>query len=193
MFAVESALDELARILGLDPLAVRRRNVVRPGDALLSVSDQPDDVEIASYGLAECLDLVSAALGSGRGLPVPAGDGWRAGTGLAVAMLDTVPPGGHRAHVRIAQRRGGGYRLSVGTAEFGNGTTTVHRQLAAGALGCGVDDIEIVSADTDEVEHDTGAYGSTGTVVAGMATLRAAGTLAGLIAGSGPAAGRTRS
>ncbi len=192
-FAVESALDELARVLGLDPLAVRRRNVVRPGDPLLSASDEPDDVDIASYGLAECLDLVSAALGSGRGLPVPAGDGWRTGAGLAVSMLDTVPPGGHRAHVRITQRRGGGYRLAVGTTEFGNGTTTVHRQLAAGALGCGVDDIEIVSADTDEVEHDTGAYGSTGTVVAGMATLRAAGTLAELIAGSGPAAGRTRS
>ena len=121
------------------------------------------------------------------------GDGWRTGTGVAVSMLDTVPPGGHRAHVRIAQRDGGGYRLAVGTAEFGNGTTTVHQQLAAGALGCGVDDIEIVSADTDEVEHDTGAYGLTGTVVAGMATLRAAGTLAELIAGSGPAAGRTRS
>jgi CO/xanthine dehydrogenase Mo-binding subunit len=188
-FAVESALDELARILGLDPLAVRRRNVVRPGDPLLSVSDEPGDVEIASYGLAECLDLVSAALGSGRGLPVPAGDGWRTGTGIAVSMLDTVPPGGHRAHVRITQRDGGGYRLAVGTAEFGNGTTTVHRQLAAGALGCGVDDIEIVSGDTDEVEHDTGAYGSTGTFVAGMATLRAAGSLAELIAGSGAGSG----
>ncbi len=111
---------------------------------------------------------------AGAGLPVPGGPGGGPATGVAVAMLDTVPPGGHRAHVRIAQRDGGGYRLAVGTAEFGNGTTTVHRQLAAGALGCGVDDIEIVSADTDEVEHDTGAYGSTGTVVAGMATLRAA-------------------
>ena len=184
-FAVESALDELARSLGLDPLTVWRRNVVRPGDPLLSVSDTPEDAEIASYGLAECLDLVQAALASGRGLPVPDGDGWRAGTGMAVSMLDTVPPGGHRAHVRIAQRHGGGYRLAVGTAEFGNGTTTVHRQLAAGALGCRVDDIEIVSADTDEVEHDTGAFGSTGTVVAGMATLRAAESLAELIAGAG--------
>jgi putative selenate reductase molybdopterin-binding subunit len=184
-FAVESAIDELARALGLDPFAVRRRNLVRPGDRLLSLSDEPGDVQIASYGLAECLNLVAAALASGRGLAVPEGDGWRTGTGLAVTMLDTVPPGGHRAHVRIAQRAGGGYRLAVGTAEFGNGTTTVHRQLAASALGCGVDDIEIVSADTDEVEHDTGAFGSTGTVVAGMATLRAAGELAALLAGAG--------
>jgi putative selenate reductase molybdopterin-binding subunit len=186
VFAVESALDELARSLGLDPLDVRRRNMVRPGDPLLSASDEPEDVQIASYGLPECLDLVSAALASGRGLPVPEGNGWRTGTGIAVAMLDTVPPGGHRAHVRIAQRDGGGYRLAVGTAEFGNGTTTVHRQLAASALGCGVDDIEIVSADTDEVEYDTGAYGSTGTFVAGMATLRAAEALAELVAGAGP-------
>ena len=66
-FAVESALDELARSLGLDPLEVRRRNVVRPGDPLLSTSDESDDVQIASYGLAQCLDLVSAALASGRG------------------------------------------------------------------------------------------------------------------------------
>ena len=177
-FAVESALDELARQLGLDPVAVRRRNLVRPGDPLVSISAEPDDVEIASYGLAECLDLVQAALDSGRGQPVPAGDGWRAGQGIAVSMLDSVPPGGHLAHTRIAQRAEGGYRLAVGTAEFGNGTATVHRQLAAGALGCAVADIELVAADTDEVEHDTGAYGSTGTVVAGLATLRAARALA---------------
>jgi CO/xanthine dehydrogenase Mo-binding subunit len=98
-------------------------------------------------------------------------------------MLDTVPPGGHVAHVRIAQRENGGYRLAVGTAEFGNGTTTVHRQLAASALGCSVSEIEVVSSDTDEVEHDTGAYGSTGIVVAGMATLRAARALADAITG----------
>jgi putative selenate reductase molybdopterin-binding subunit len=182
-FAVESAIDELARSLRLDPADMRRRNVVRPGDELISISDRPGDIEIASYGLPECLDLVQAALGSGRGRPVPPGDGWLLGRGIAVTMLDTVPPGGHMAHVRIAQREDGGYRLAVGTSEFGNGTTTVHRQLAASALGCPVDEIEVVSSDTDEVEHDTGAYGSTGTVVAGMATLRAARALADAITG----------
>jgi putative selenate reductase molybdopterin-binding subunit len=169
-------------LLGVDPADLRRRNMVRPGDELISVRDQPDDVEIGSYGLPECLDLVQAALDSGRGLPVPDGAGWRTGRGIAVTMLDTVPPGGHQAHVRIRQREDGGYRLAVGTSEFGNGTTTVHRQLAASALGCAAEEIEVVSADTDEVEHDTGAYGSTGTVVAGMATLRAAQALARLLA-----------
>jgi CO/xanthine dehydrogenase Mo-binding subunit/aerobic-type carbon monoxide dehydrogenase small subunit (CoxS/CutS family) len=182
VFAVESAMDELARSLGLDPVELRRRNLVRPGDELISISEEADDIEIGSYGLEECLDLVQAALDSGRGQPVPSGTGWRTGRGIAVAMLATIPPGGHVAHARIAQREDGGYRLAVGTAEFGNGTTTVHRQIAATALGCPVSKIEVVSSDTDEVEHDTGAYGSTGVVVAGMATLRAARALAGAIA-----------
>ena len=181
-FAVESALDELARQLGLDPVEFRRRNVVRPGDPLLSLSDEPEDVQIASYGLAECLDVVQAALASGRGDPAPDGAGWQTGTGLAVTMLDTVPPGGHFAHARIAQRAGGGYTLSVGTTEFGNGTATVHRQLAAQALGAQPGEIELRQSDTDLVGHDTGAYGSTGTVVAGLATWRAAQKLAALIA-----------
>jgi putative selenate reductase molybdopterin-binding subunit len=181
-FAVESALDELARKLALDPAEFRRRNVVRPGDPLISLSDEPDDVQIGSYGLDECLDLVQAALASGRGEPAPAGPGWRSGTGIAVSMLDSAPPGGHYAHAKIAQRAGGGYTLSVGTAEFGNGTATVHRQLAARALGTQPGEIELRQSDTDLVRHDTGAYGSTGTVVAGLATLRAAEQLASLIA-----------
>jgi putative selenate reductase molybdopterin-binding subunit len=177
-FAVESALDELARKLAIDPLEFRRRNVIRPGDPLISLRDEADDVQIASYGLAECLDLVAGALAREAGEPVPDGPGWTTGTGMAVTMLDTVPPGGHIAHARIAERPGGGYLLEVGTAEFGNGTSTVHRQLAADALGTSVTEIELRQADTSLVPHDTGAYGSTGTVVAGLATLRAARDLA---------------
>jgi putative selenate reductase molybdopterin-binding subunit len=179
-FAVESALDELARKLDLDPVEFRRRNVIRPGDPLISVREEADDVQVASYGLPECLDLVAAALASGRGDATPAGPGWLTGTGMAVTMLDTVPPGGHYAHARIAERADGGYTLWVGTPEFGNGTSTVHRQLAAQALGAEVDQIELRQSDTDLVRHDTGAYGSTGTVVAGLATLRAARQLADL-------------
>ncbi len=181
-FAVESALDELARKLDIDPVEFRRRNVVRPGDPLISLRDEPDDVSVASYGLTECLDLVAAALASGRGEPVPAGPGWLTGTGMAVSMLDTAPPGGHYAHARIAQRAAGGYTLWVGTPEFGNGTSTVHRQLAAHVLGVRVEQIDLQQSDTDLVRHDTGGYGSTGTVVAGLATMRAAQALASLIA-----------
>jgi CO/xanthine dehydrogenase Mo-binding subunit len=57
----------------------------------------------------------------------------------------------------------------VGTAEFGNGTTTVHAQLAASALGTTADRISVLQSDTDVAGHDTGAFGSAGTVVAGKA------------------------
>ena len=181
-FAVESALDELASKLRIEPAEFRRRNMIRPGDPMIALRDEQDDVRIASYGLDQCLDLVEEALASGRGEPVPAGPGWLAGTGIAASMLDSAPPDGHFASARIAERAGGGYTLRVGTAEFGNGTATVHCQLAAQVLGVTVADIELLQSDTDLVDHDTGAFGSTGTMVAGLATVRAAQALAKLVA-----------
>ncbi|TXM99745.1 molybdopterin-dependent oxidoreductase, partial [Methylobacterium sp. WL103] len=224
IFAVESALDELARDLGLDPYAMRRRNAVRPGDPMVSTSLEPHDVEYGSYGLDQCLDLAERAMAAPSGDPAP--EGWRVGEGMAMAMIDTIPPRGHFSDARIGLRgdasdrgsplpggegrgegrdlsgmvssltptlsrtgegvrRGDGapsggaiYDLSVGTAEFGNGTTTVHAQIAAAALGTTPDRIRIRASDTDAVGHDTGAYGSTGIVVAGRATLNAAEALA---------------
>jgi putative selenate reductase molybdopterin-binding subunit len=176
-FAVDCAMDELARRLGLDPLEFRERNVVGPGDELISIEHRPGDVEIGSYGLDQCLKTVRAALSDASTIPAPEGE-WQVGVGAAITMLDTTPPGGHFAHARIAERRDGGCLLYSGTPEFGNGTTTVHLQLAANALGVTADRIEIVGSDTDAVRHDTGAYGSTGTVVAGAAVLQAAERLA---------------
>jgi putative selenate reductase molybdopterin-binding subunit len=182
VFAVESAVDELATRLGLRPAEFRRANLIRPGEDLVNGSGEPSDVSTAVIGVGECLDLVEKALASGRGEAAPEGAGWRTGTGIAVAMLDTIPPGGHDGRARITRRPDGRYELVTGTTEFGNGTTTVHCQLAASVLGCDPGDIDVVSSDTDRSGHDTGAFGSTGTVVAGTATLRAARALAEAIA-----------
>jgi len=191
VFAVESAVDELARLLGFNPVEFRRRNLLREGDMPDNASGEPADVSTVGFGVGECLDLVEKALASGRGDAFEAPDGWLAGTGIAVALLDTIPPGGHPGHAKVAERPGGGYHAFVGTAEFGNGTTTVHRQLVADVLGCAPADVLVVSSDTDRSGHDTGAYGSTGIVVAGTATVRAARALADAIAAraaSGPSA-----
>jgi CO/xanthine dehydrogenase Mo-binding subunit/aerobic-type carbon monoxide dehydrogenase small subunit (CoxS/CutS family) len=179
VFAVESAMDELARSLGMDPIRFRELNVVRPGDALVSYHDGPDDLEFGSYGLDQCLRLAAAGLAEPvrAGAPAPP-DGWEVGDGVALAMIATIPPRGHHSQVRIVLGPGGRYEVLVGTAEFGNGTTTVHAQLAASVLGVGMDRIVVRQADTDLVEHDTGAYGSTGIVVSGLATVRAARALA---------------
>jgi CO/xanthine dehydrogenase Mo-binding subunit len=97
---------------------------------------------------------------------------------MAMGMIDTVPPRGHVSHARITRNPDGDFELRVGTAEFGNGTTTVHAQIAAAALGTTPARIKILQSDTDLIAHDTGAYGSTGTVIAGLATERAAQALA---------------
>jgi putative selenate reductase molybdopterin-binding subunit len=115
------------------------------------------------------LRLVKEAMDRGGGLPPPS-DEWLVGQGMALGMIDTVPPFGHLADVSVTLGDDGTYRVMVGTAEFGNGTTTVHQQIAATALGTTTGNIRILSSDTDHGGHDTGAFGSTGTVVAGHAT-----------------------
>jgi CO/xanthine dehydrogenase Mo-binding subunit/aerobic-type carbon monoxide dehydrogenase small subunit (CoxS/CutS family) len=173
IFAVESAMDELARALDLDPIAFRELNVVRPGDPMTSTSSEPHDVEYGSYGLDYCLTAVQRALADRTGEPAPP-EGWLVGAGTAVSMIDTIPPRGHHSEAAITLRPDGRYELRVGTAEFGNGTSTVHVQLAAEVLGTGVGAIALRQSDTDVAGYDTGAFGSTGIVVAGSATCRAA-------------------
>jgi CO/xanthine dehydrogenase Mo-binding subunit/aerobic-type carbon monoxide dehydrogenase small subunit (CoxS/CutS family) len=167
VFAVESAMDELARALNMNPFELRRRNVIG------SAEPMHDDVEMGSYGLAQCLDLVEAALRRGN-VAEPPDDSWQVGEGMGLAMIHTIPPRGHFAQARIIPLPGGGYELTVGTAEFGNGTTTVHTQIAASVLNTTPAAIRIRQSDTALIGHDTGAFGSTGSVVAGQATERAA-------------------
>jgi CO/xanthine dehydrogenase Mo-binding subunit len=89
-------------------------------------------------------------------------------------MIAAGPPGGHFADAVLTLLPDGRYELAVGTAEFGNGSTTVHTQLAADTLGTTPDRILVRQSDTDLVGHDTGAFASTGVVVAGQAVLHAA-------------------
>jgi CO/xanthine dehydrogenase Mo-binding subunit/aerobic-type carbon monoxide dehydrogenase small subunit (CoxS/CutS family) len=176
-FAIESAMDELAGLLGMGPFEIRRKNMIRPGDVMESIWQEPSDVEFGSYGLDQCLDLVETALASGRGLPRPEGDDWAEGTGIALAMLDSGPPTEHRSGAEMMLRPDGGYHLAVGSTEMGNGSVTSHRQIAAAVLGSRAERIAIVNADTDLTPYDTGTFASTGTVVAGQAVALAAAAL----------------
>jgi putative selenate reductase molybdopterin-binding subunit len=172
IFAVESAMDELAIKLGMSAFDIRRKNVIVPGDRMVVVDPHEEsDLLISSYGLDQCLDLVEAALSEAEPDAV---DDWRHGTGMAIAMIATMPPRGHFADTRITLLDDGSYELRVGTAEFGNGTTTVHGQLVATALNTTVERMRIRQSDTDVARYDTGAFGSAGVVVAGKALLAAA-------------------
>ncbi|KTS14401.1 molybdopterin-dependent oxidoreductase [Microbacterium testaceum] len=169
VFGVESAMDALAEKLGIDPFDLRRINAVKEGDPLHPDDDEKyeEDLIWGSYGLDQCLDLAQDALRRGNGIEAP--EGWAVGEGMAAAMIATMAPRGHIAHTTATLRPDGTFLLRVGTAEFGNGTSTVHRQIAATVLDASPDRLELWAADTDAVRHDTGAFASAGTVVAGKA------------------------
>ena len=173
-FGIECAIDELARKLSMDPVELRRKNMIRPGDTILSIWNGPSDIVIGSYGLEECLDWTEQALGSRRGKVKKEGDEWLEGKGIAISMLDCAPPTEHRSEARIDLLADGRYHLAIGSAEFGNGTLTVHRQIAATVLGCGVERVLVTNADTDKSGHDTGTFASTGLVIGGAAVQKAA-------------------
>ncbi|MGC7299572.1 molybdopterin-dependent oxidoreductase, partial [Mycobacteroides abscessus subsp. massiliense] len=83
LFGIESALDELARNLGIDPFEFRRRNVIVPGDSFVSWEVEEDDLAFGSYGLDQCLDLAQDALARGAADPARNGSdlpaGWKVG------------------------------------------------------------------------------------------------------------------
>ncbi len=175
IFGVESAMDELAIKLGIDPFELRRINAVKDGDPLLVVHPEPEaDLIYGSYGLDQCLDLAESALRTGNGVAPPIGEHWRVGDGMAVAMIATMAPRGHIARTAVTLDPDGGYVLSVGTCEFGNGTTTVHAQIVATVMSTGTDRVTLTNGDTDGATYDTGAFASAGTTVAGRALHHAA-------------------
>ena len=187
IYAIESAMDDLARELAIDPFELRRRNVIVPGDRMVITDpDEESDLSMASYGLDQCLDLVEHAID--RTLVAP--PGFALGTGMALSMIATIPPRGHYAEASVTVLPDLGaesplFEIAVGTAEFGSGTTTVHAQLVATTLETTIDRIRITQSDTDAVGYDTGAFGSAGVVVAGAALLAAAESLKLQIAAQG--------
>jgi putative selenate reductase molybdopterin-binding subunit len=175
-FAVESAMTELALALGIDPLELRRRNVIRPGDALVALDEHPDDVAFTEDGLTACLDRVDAALrrsANGHAL----GADWLVGTGTASSIHETAPPTEHVSDAWATLRADGVYEIAVGTVEFGEGTSTAHVQIAAEVLATTPARVALVQSDTDRTGFDTGAFASAGLFVSGNAVQKAAAAL----------------
>jgi CO/xanthine dehydrogenase Mo-binding subunit/aerobic-type carbon monoxide dehydrogenase small subunit (CoxS/CutS family) len=174
IFAVECAMDEMARSLKMDPYEFRRINVVTPDDQMISESTAATDTEFGSYGLDQCIDVVDAAMKRGNGVERPPGADWLEGQGMAISMHGSVPPTEHRSEARLALGEDGNYHLAIGTAEFGNGTTTVHQQIVSSVLNSTASRVRVIQSDTDKTGYDTGAFASAGTVVAGNAVRLAA-------------------
>lgn len=172
-FAVESALDELARTLGTDPLTMRRTACLRAGDPTVfpGVGGRHP---VMDTGLDQCLNALRTARARRlRSDPAPVERGELTGEGMAVTALYAEPKDGHIARARIALRADGRYDLVIGAPEFGSGTPTVLRRIAATTLRTEPDRIHLWQADTDLLDHDSGGFASTGIRVTGRAVTRA--------------------
>lgn len=172
-FAVESAMTELAIALGMDPIELRRRNIVQPGDSLVALGEHPDDVSFTEDTLTACIDLVDEALRRTAGSD-DLGAEWLIGSGTASSIHETAPPTDHISDAWATLRADGDYEIAVGTVEFGEGTSTAHVQIAATVLGTAPSRVHLVQSDTDRTGFDTGAFASAGLFVSGNAVFKAA-------------------
>jgi xanthine dehydrogenase YagR molybdenum-binding subunit len=154
MFALESAIDELAVATGLDPIELRVRNE--------PAADPDSGLPFSSRGLVACLREGAERFGWAPRDPTPrarrAGR-WLVGTGVAAS---TYPAVQLPASARIAVDRAGRYRVSIAAADIGNGAWTVLTQIAADALGVPVEAAQLEIGDTT-LPQAFPAWGSTGT------------------------------
>ncbi len=177
-FALESHMDEVAAALGLDPLALRRRNHVRRGDDdpinLDPTAPEPRSARrFRSCGLPECLERGAAAIGWER--PLERGRGVvRRGRGLAIAMQGSGVAGSELGGASIKMNDDGSFNVMTGATDIGQGSDTVLAQIAAETLGVGLDRIVMHSSDTDIDIFDYGSYASSTTFVSGTGVRRAA-------------------
>jgi 4-hydroxybenzoyl-CoA reductase alpha subunit len=169
-FAYEVSLDKIAERLGLDPIELRRRNLVEAHTSL-------NGMRVTSNGIAECLRRVEAAsgwkerrgrLGPGRGLGV-ATSAYISGTNYPI-YPNRMP----MSAVQLKVDRSGVVTVFSGQSEIGQGCDTMLAVLVADELGLDLDAVRVVSGDTDLCPVDLGAYSSRGTFMNGNAALHAA-------------------
>lgn len=173
--AIETHLHEVATELEIDPLELRRLNVIRPGDNLTGFSEDHGTHEIGSYGLGECIDRLEEIMSMDGGLPdPPEEDGWLCGNGYAVAIQGCTPPDAHRrSKARIEVRPDGKFDYYTGAADMGNGTDTTLLQILAETMQVATEQIHIHAGDTADNVFDSGTFANATTFVAGGAAVRA--------------------
>ncbi len=163
-FAGESQIDELATRLGLDPVELRLKNGMRPGDT--AFGGQP----VPSCALLECLERVRAAQREAPALaPLP---GCRRGIGQAV-MSHVSGLMGTAASVQL--RTDGSVALSTGCVDLGQGADTTMVQICADLLQIPVERISYAPQDSDSSPYNWKTAGSRSTYMTGRAVAVAAG------------------
>ena len=166
LFAVESAVNELADKLGIDPFVIRRRNIVREGDVMPAYYGQVN----TSCALDRCLQAVHDNIGWDEKYPVrDMGNGKVRAVGMGMAMQGSGITSVDVGSASLKINDDGFYTLSIGAADMGTGCDTILAQIAAEVLECPLDNVTVLGADTDSSPYDSGSYASSTTYVTGKA------------------------
>jgi xanthine dehydrogenase YagR molybdenum-binding subunit len=161
-FALESAMDALARELGMDPLALRRLN--------FAAHDEKKDRPFSSNRLRECYDRGAAMFDWDA--PRVSDGHLRRGKGMAAQVWGAG--GGPPAYAIVKINGDGSADVLTGTQDLGTGSRTILAQIAAEALGARLADVRVVLGDTERTPYTGPSWGSMTTASVGPAVRAAA-------------------
>ena len=178
LFAVESAVNELANTLGMDPFKIREMNITHEGEIMPAYYGQLN----TSCTLDRCLARVHDMIDWDNKYPCrDMGNGKIRAVGMGMAMQGSGITSMDVGSATLKVNDEGFYTLLIGAADMGTGCDTTLAQIAAEVLECPLDNITTLSADTDWSPYDSGSYASSTTYVTGKATEKCALELRGKI------------
>ena len=178
IFAVESAVNELAHKLNMDPFELRLKNTVQEGDVMPAYYGAVN----TSCALDRCLVKVRDMIDWEHKYPArDMGNSKVRAVGMGMAMQGSGISGMDVGSATLKLNDDGFYTLMIGAADMGTGCDTTLAQIAAEVLDCPLDNITVFGADTDTSPYDSGSYASSTTYVTGKATEKCAMKLRGQI------------
>ena len=169
LFALETAVNELAAALHMSPVALRLKNLVRQGQVMPAYFNET----ALSCTLDKCLERVVQMSGWQGDCPhqvLP--NGHIRAIGIAAAMQGSSITNVDVASVTIKVNDDGFYSLNIGATDMGTGCDTILAQIAAECLLCPVDNIVTYGVDTDTSPYDSGSYASSTTYLTGNAVVK---------------------
>ena len=166
LFAIESAVNELADQIQMDRFEIRLKNMVKEGDLMPAYYNQVN----TSCALDRCVKKVREMIGWEDKYPVrDMGNGKVRSVGMGMAMQGSAITAMDVGSARLKVNDEGFYTLSLGAADMGTGCDTILAQMVAECMDCSVDDVAVFGADTDASPYDSGSYASSTTYVTGKA------------------------
>lgn len=171
IFAVESAIDELAELMHMDPVKFREKNLTKEGGRFIGYDGSP---WVTSCTLDKCLERAKEMIGWDEKYPRrEMGNGKVRAVGAALAMQGSAIAGVDVGGASIKLGEDGSYSLGLGATDMGTGCDTILSQMAADVLETDFDNVVAWGVDTDVSPYDSGSYASATTYVTGMAVARA--------------------